>query len=354
MKEVDLGPIIGPRGFTGATGPQGPQGPAGPTGPQGPNTISAMTQTAYNGVLLGDGSKVVNRPFNAVNGVASYENAESRVPLIGKGINLLDNWYFVGGGSQQGGEQFPINQRRQTSYNGFGITGIDRWRQDYGLTINSDCITTTSVIYQAIDVSLGTRLIGKTVTASVLKRNGELITGTITFDASYATDQTVQYTRGIAAHIHENRVAQLLRIESGDYIAAKVELGPTQTLAHQENGVWVLNDPPPNFQQELAKCQRYYTEVNCYPYTSNIIYSYFQVGCYFPVTMRTTPSVVVCSENTNAIGGVGDFLSGGDFSGVNVRIGTCSMDGVSTVQITDGILPSGMIAALRFRASADL
>lgn len=30
--------------------------------------------------------------------------------------NLLDNWYFVGGGSQQGGGQFPINQRGETSY----------------------------------------------------------------------------------------------------------------------------------------------------------------------------------------------------------------------------------------------
>ena len=25
--------------------------------------------------------------------------------------NLLDNWYFVGGGSQQGGELLPINQQ---------------------------------------------------------------------------------------------------------------------------------------------------------------------------------------------------------------------------------------------------
>ena len=25
--------------------------------------------------------------------------------------NLLDNWYFVGGGSQQGGGSFPVNQR---------------------------------------------------------------------------------------------------------------------------------------------------------------------------------------------------------------------------------------------------
>ena len=29
--------------------------------------------------------------------------------------NLLDNWYFVGGGSQQGGGQFPINQRARPS-----------------------------------------------------------------------------------------------------------------------------------------------------------------------------------------------------------------------------------------------
>ena len=41
--------------------------------------------------------------------------------------------------------------------------------------------------------------------------------------------------------------------------AAKLELGDAQTLAKQdENGNWVLNDPPPDFGQELAKCQRYY------------------------------------------------------------------------------------------------
>lgn len=41
-------------------------------------------------------------------------------------------------------------------------------------------------------------------------------------------------------------------------IAVKLELGSQQTLAHQDaDGNWVLNDPPPNKQQELAKCQRY-------------------------------------------------------------------------------------------------
>ena len=41
--------------------------------------------------------------------------------------NLLDNWYFVGGGSQQGGGQFPINQRGETSRSGSGGF-IDRWK----------------------------------------------------------------------------------------------------------------------------------------------------------------------------------------------------------------------------------
>lgn len=41
--------------------------------------------------------------------------------------------------------------------------------------------------------------------------------------------------------------------------AGKFELGPTQTVAHQDaGGNWVPNDPPPNRSLELAKCQRYY------------------------------------------------------------------------------------------------
>lgn len=41
--------------------------------------------------------------------------------------------------------------------------------------------------------------------------------------------------------------------------AAKLERGPVQTLAHQdEEGNWVLNDPPPDKALEQLKCQRYY------------------------------------------------------------------------------------------------
>ena len=44
---------------------------------------------------------------------------------------------------------------------------------------------------------------------------------------------------------------------SVDLFAGKLELGTTQTLAHQdENDVWVLNEIP-DYGEQLAKCQRY-------------------------------------------------------------------------------------------------
>lgn len=44
-----------------------------------------------------------------------------------------------------------------------------------------------------------------------------------------------------------------------DIKAAKLELGPTQTLAHQESGQWVLNEVP-EYGEQLARCQRYQFE----------------------------------------------------------------------------------------------
>ena len=74
--------------------------------------------------------------------------------------------------------------------------------------------------------------------------------------------------------------------------AIKLELGSQQTLARQENGVWVLNDPPPNKQQELAKCQRYFQR-----FIANLIVVapsvWFAQGVIvLPVTMRTNPTIV--------------------------------------------------------------
>ena len=43
------------------------------------------------------------------------------------------------------------------------------------------------------------------------------------------------------------------------FSAVKLEIGSTQTLAHQDaDGNWVLNGPPPDKALELMKCQKYY------------------------------------------------------------------------------------------------
>ena len=40
------------------------------------------------------------------------------------------------------------------------------------------------------------------------------------------------------------------------FIAAKLEIGSTQTLAHQENGTWVLNELP-DYDEQWTKCRKY-------------------------------------------------------------------------------------------------
>ena len=181
--------------------------------------------------------------------------------------NLLDNWCFVGGGSQQGGGQFPINQRGQTSYSASGKTySIDGW---YLATTGSELSILTSYI------SLGSQSNSATFWQqveinqvppelpciySVLTDSGLYI-----IYASQITSSTnlqaqtpfglvrIQYYQGnIAVNVTANAGSTC------NILAAKLELGTRSTLARLVNGEWVLNDPPPNFQQELAKCQRMY------------------------------------------------------------------------------------------------
>ena len=76
----------------------------------------------------------------------------------------------------------------------------------------------------------------------------------------------------------------------------KLELGPVQTLAHKdENGNWILNDPPPNKALELTKCQRYFVSFGQY----TILYKSAQghLTLDTPVPMRTFPAIVKQASN---------------------------------------------------------
>lgn len=185
----------------------------------------------------------------------SFKDAEGRTQLATfVRPNLLDNWYFVGGGSQQGGRQFPINQRGQTSYTGTGYS-IDRWRGGSSSTasvlVKSDGVEVIEDFQQI--VSLSVLVPGCTYTFSELTSDGRL--GSITF--TYTTDIDINISDG---------VSYLVVAAANDYCifrvygvgqtlqAVKLELGDTQTLAHHENGVWVINGIP-NYEEQLLRCK---------------------------------------------------------------------------------------------------
>lgn len=198
---------------------QGPAGPIGPTGPQG-----------------------------------------ERGPGVNR--NILDNWYFVGGGSQLGDGVFPINQRGQTTYSG-SVYGVDRWR-GYNSTISVSVLTDgMQISFENTAENFGQDVklySGTTYTLSVLTNNG-LVYGSGTPNASSNTEIfrsgnfIFRFNRNNGILITSTAASSTIKI-----IAIKLELGDTQTLAHQENGGWVLNELP-DYAEELAKCQRYFQRI---------------------------------------------------------------------------------------------
>lgn len=214
---------------------------------------------------------VTHTSFNGRTGAVTPQSGDytaamvGATPVIGKGINLLDNWYFIGGGSQQGGGKFPINQRGAASYAG-AVYGIDRWKglsSTVSYTIDSDGISISrpSGDFWCLEQRLETRPDSLVLTVSVLTDSG---LSTFTFNNGF--DNSSQYDGTVYVWLWTDgtNVAVYLGIvgSAAKFIAVKLELGDTQTLARnigtEANPNWALNDPPPNYQQELAKCQRYY------------------------------------------------------------------------------------------------
>lgn len=196
--------------------------------------------------------------------------------------NLLDNWFFIGGGSQAGDGHFPINQRGLTSYSVNGYT-IDRWRTNF----SNDTVTVESTGVKCLNASTSVgwhlhqiisdmdELIGATVTASffVVGVLGTYLKPIISFRNSSDTEISsinltsnpttgvISLTGVVPANTSKIRVGFYASsgIASGNYIqvsAAKFEVGGTQTLAHYDsaNSVWVLNEVP-NYDEQLFRCQ---------------------------------------------------------------------------------------------------
>lgn len=247
-----------------------------------------------------EGNWILNE---ASNFAEQYALCEQYSPITGEFVgsqhsndNLLINPYFIGGGSQQGGGQFPINQGGETEYTAGApsssteyVRALDRWWVMRGAKINVATRQVTipaNVTYPALCqtiVSTGTNseeltpYLGKTLTLSVMvsttdplqmriiygaKGTDEIITTTpANFSGCFSVTGTIPET-ATQLGVQIGRRQAIANEMTFTIDAVKLEFGPVQTLAHKEGDKWVLNDPPPNFQQELAKCQRYQVVYN--------------------------------------------------------------------------------------------
>lgn len=231
----------------------------------------------------------------------------SAVSAVGNAVsrrNLLDNWYFVGGGSQQGGGQFPINQRGNASYSGSGGGYfIDRWKRinSINCSLQSDCLQITNTnwgLRQVVGMPPGT------YTFSMLARKLTYPSGgSMGFNTYHDIGSGWEilgndwglYTETVVATSDLGNANLQFNANLGSYsieiLAMKLELGSTQTLAHQENGAWVLNEIP-SFAEELQKCQYYFYQLKA----GEPIYGRRSIGSptyavfRAPTIMRATPT----------------------------------------------------------------
>ena len=198
---------------------------------------------------------------------------------------------------------------------------IDRWQNTSSggvVLIEDDGLRFAPIIYfsQTLELPFGA-LKGKTVSFSVLTEEGLVWGwGEVPYSApdEYTTFIELKYNSGASARFAYSinskaflvDVMRAKEVSCPKVIAAKLELGSTQTLAHQDaDGNWVLNDPPPNRALELAKCQRYFygsltARLFCtHRGSSNDIWT---VVCSFPETMRTSPAVPKAKLRVNVLG----------------------------------------------------
>lgn len=218
--------------------------------------------------------------------------------------NLLDNWYFGN----------PVNQRGQTEYTGNGYA-VDRWYFDTdsgscALTLTTEglkFIATASAtgiasLKQDIDPTMLSVFAGKTVTLSLLGKtdisqqvlfyvNSKVAAAKSSPAVNGVCMTTLTYT--FPAVLENAAIFVYGRAYSGagegTILAAKLELGPTQTLARKEGERWVLNEVP-NYGEQLRRCQEYALLSQGIMESVPMCQGFIFVPT--PVTMRSKPVIV--------------------------------------------------------------
>lgn len=216
--------------------------------------------------------------------------------------NLLVNWYFPR----------PVNQRGQTEYTTGGAYTLDRWWMQYDTTLSivdvgikiggkwdvhqyfentlPNATYTLSLLYKDRTGSDPLRLIaGNRTDGDLAQTESKDASGILSITFSTAKSNKVNF--GFTGSTDNSAII----------IAIKLELGDTQTLAHKENGVWVLNEIP-DYGEQLRRCQRYAVDDNYHTTVGQLNYDgdTYYISVQFPCVMRTTP--VITLKEISAIG----------------------------------------------------
>lgn len=221
------------------------------------------------------------------------EKAQGRKNLAAGNTNpnLLDNGWFT------------VNQRNFTSASSVGYC-VDRWRISYNdatVTLNSD--NTLSILKTAsgcggISQYLENIDYNATYTASVMDINGNIYVKTGKFNTGTSGETWFDIgSLHIAICLWTTGGKPTFALyTSGTYTglatikANKLERGDHSTI---------IDDAPPNYAEELAKCQRYFMRISSplggYVPLSAVGYanstSTVRFAIALPVTMRTSPSL---------------------------------------------------------------
>lgn len=268
-----------------------------------------------NHVTTADGEELINLMSDTVDEYSLLEGATahdaSGEQIRGKAVyvnpNLLDN------------PDFSINQRGQTEYDFTDITYgniVDCWGLGWAkgftkkLTVSDDGITLSSsggeaYLYQKLEnpkdfykktftFSLSIESISGNALISAVGNSS--INGTVSIAPLVVTEPGVVFITFTPDEFFLALRVQV-RISDGGSIKlnrVKLEPGAIQTLARQDDeGNWVIIDPPPNRAIELLKCQRYLVPppfVSASGYAANANVLYFLVN--LPTDMRTRPSLM--------------------------------------------------------------
>ena len=260
-----------------------------------------------------------------------------------------------------GGETYvtPIG----TDIAGYATTGyvIDRWIRQVPnemTVLNEGYVSIVGHggnLDQMFGGDISKYLRGKEVTLSILARGNVAIISedfANSYSGAYLQSETFTVvSKTMTVRSDADRFVYHIQPQDGnsvDVVAVKLELGPQQTLAHQENGVWVLNEIP-DYGEQLRRCQRYYQRLKAssgymrfgisQPYTDTA------AGVLIPLQgeMRTAPTM---SSSGNFA-----LFAGSAFHGVNLSLDTTSPYNV-TLKATGTGLP-GISAQLLANADTN-